>query len=184
MQLPAEDPKEAKREQKRAGLSDWMDLAQKWFAANLRRSVGKAALLAKIEKPAAIERLEEMWPRPELERYMALMRTALGRAGLLRAEDAEPHLADEDRATVLTTLADADVIVVGAGVAGLAAAAHLTAAGRHVEVLEQDVTVGGRVGSSLVDGVWSGSGWWRRCCLRPCTRRRASRTASASAVSS
>lgn len=48
--------------------------------------------------------------------------------------------------------ADADVIVVGAGVAGLAAAAHLTAAGRHVEVLEQDVTVGGRVGSSLVDG--------------------------------
>ena len=48
--------------------------------------------------------------------------------------------------------ADADVIVVGAGVAGLAAAAQLTAAGRHVEVLEQDVTVGGRVGSSLVDG--------------------------------
>lgn len=36
--------------------------------------------------------------------------TALGRAGLLRAEDAEPHLGDEGRATVLTTLADADVI--------------------------------------------------------------------------
>ncbi|MCG2663042.1 MULTISPECIES: DNA primase [Brevundimonas] len=43
MQLPAEDPKEAEREQKRQGLSDWMDLAQKWFAANLRRTPGKAA---------------------------------------------------------------------------------------------------------------------------------------------
>lgn len=43
MQLPAEDPQAAEREQKRQGLSDWMDLAQKWFAANLRRSVGKAA---------------------------------------------------------------------------------------------------------------------------------------------
>lgn len=36
--------------------------------------------------------------------------TALGRAGLLRTEDAEPHLDDDDRQTVLTTLADADVI--------------------------------------------------------------------------
>lgn len=36
--------------------------------------------------------------------------TAVGRAALLRTEDAEPHLADEDRATVLTTLADAEVI--------------------------------------------------------------------------
>lgn len=43
MQLPAEDPQAAEREQKRQGLSDWMDLAQKWFAANLRRTVGKAA---------------------------------------------------------------------------------------------------------------------------------------------
>ncbi|MFC5372298.1 DNA primase [Brevundimonas faecalis] len=43
MQLPAEDPQAAEREQKRQGLSDWMDLAQKWFSANLRRSVGKAA---------------------------------------------------------------------------------------------------------------------------------------------
>jgi len=43
MQLPAEDPQAAEREQKRQGLSDWMDLSQKWFAANLRRSVGKAA---------------------------------------------------------------------------------------------------------------------------------------------
>ena len=40
MQMPAEDPQAAEREQKRAGLSDWMDWAQKWFAANLRRQVG------------------------------------------------------------------------------------------------------------------------------------------------
>jgi DNA primase len=43
MQLPAEDPQAAEREQKRQGLADWMDLSQKWFAANLRRSVGQAA---------------------------------------------------------------------------------------------------------------------------------------------
>lgn len=43
LQMPAEDPQAAEREQKRQGLADWMDLAQKWFAANLRRSVGKAA---------------------------------------------------------------------------------------------------------------------------------------------
>ena len=36
--------------------------------------------------------------------------TALGRAGLLRTEDARPHLDDDDRSTVLTTLADAGVI--------------------------------------------------------------------------
>jgi DNA primase len=42
MALPAEDPKAAEREQKRQGLADWLDLAQKWFAANLRRSAGKA----------------------------------------------------------------------------------------------------------------------------------------------
>ncbi|MHC3126506.1 DNA primase [Brevundimonas sp. GN22] len=42
MQMPAEDPQSAEREQKRAGLSDWMDWAQKWFAANLRRQVGTA----------------------------------------------------------------------------------------------------------------------------------------------
>tara|TARA_R110000787_G_scaffold42574_6_gene104735 strand:+ start:2736 stop:4613 length:1878 start_codon:yes stop_codon:yes gene_type:complete len=43
MQMPAEDPQAVEREQKRQGLTDWMDLAQKWFAANLRRSAGKAA---------------------------------------------------------------------------------------------------------------------------------------------
>lgn len=43
MQLPAEDPHAAEREAKKQGLSDWMDLAQKWFAANLRRGAGQAA---------------------------------------------------------------------------------------------------------------------------------------------
>ena len=43
MALPAEDPQAAKREEQRQGLSDWMNLAQKWFAANLLRSPGKAA---------------------------------------------------------------------------------------------------------------------------------------------
>ncbi|MGV9010848.1 DNA primase [Brevundimonas sp.] len=43
MALPAEDPQAAEREEKRKGLADWLDLSQKWFAANLRRSVGKAA---------------------------------------------------------------------------------------------------------------------------------------------
>jgi DNA primase len=43
MALPAEDPQAAEREAKNQGLTDWMDLAQKWFAANLRRSPGKAA---------------------------------------------------------------------------------------------------------------------------------------------
>ena len=42
MALPAEDPQAAEREQKRQGLADWMDLAQKWFSASLRRQTGKA----------------------------------------------------------------------------------------------------------------------------------------------
>ncbi|WP_241731514.1 copper transporter [Dietzia sp. B44] len=36
--------------------------------------------------------------------------TAVGRAGLLRTEDAEPHLDDDDRETVLTTLSDAGLV--------------------------------------------------------------------------
>lgn len=59
MQMPAEDPQAAEREQKRQGLTGWMDLAQKWFAANLRRSVGKAAreVLEKRGLP------EDQWER-------------------------------------------------------------------------------------------------------------------------
>jgi len=47
---------------------------------------------------------------------------------------------------------DADVIVVGAGLAGLACAVHLTRAGRAVSVLEASDGVGGRVRSDVVDG--------------------------------
>ena len=59
MALPAEDPQAAEREKKRQGLSDWMDLAQKWFAANLRRSVGQATrdYLARRGLP------EDQWDR-------------------------------------------------------------------------------------------------------------------------
>lgn len=45
-----------------------------------------------------------------------------------------------------------DVVVVGAGVAGLAAARHLTGAGLSVLVLEAAGTVGGRMTSEKVDG--------------------------------
>ncbi len=47
---------------------------------------------------------------------------------------------------------DADVIIVGAGLAGLACAVHLTEAGRSVLVLEASDGVGGRVRSDVVDG--------------------------------
>lgn len=41
--VPAPDPRSAELEQKRQGLQDWLELAAKWFAANLRRAPGKAA---------------------------------------------------------------------------------------------------------------------------------------------
>ncbi|WP_231121754.1 NAD(P)/FAD-dependent oxidoreductase [Motilibacter peucedani] len=47
----------------------------------------------------------------------------------------------------------ADVVVVGAGLAGLAAALHLTRAGVEVEVLEAGDAVGGRVRTDRVDGM-------------------------------
>jgi len=42
-------------------------------------------------------------------------------------------------------MADADVLVVGAGMAGLAAAERLAAAGRRVLVLEARDRIGGRI---------------------------------------
>lgn len=47
---------------------------------------------------------------------------------------------------------EVDVVVVGAGLAGLAAAVHLQAAGRSVCVLEASDGVGGRVRTDIVDG--------------------------------
>jgi phytoene dehydrogenase-like protein len=45
-----------------------------------------------------------------------------------------------------------DAVIVGAGLAGLAAAIHLTAAGRNVVVVEASDGVGGRVRTDIVDG--------------------------------
>ncbi len=50
-------------------------------------------------------------------------------------------------------MTDVDVVVVGAGLAGLAAARHLTSAGRTVRVVEASDGVGGRVRSEVVDGI-------------------------------
>lgn len=49
-------------------------------------------------------------------------------------------------------MSDVDVVVVGAGLAGLAAARTLSAAGRRVQVLEASDDVGGRVRTDRVDG--------------------------------
>lgn len=49
-------------------------------------------------------------------------------------------------------MSDAEVVVVGAGLAGLAAARTLEAAGRVVRVLEASDAVGGRVRTDVVDG--------------------------------
>jgi phytoene dehydrogenase-like protein len=49
-------------------------------------------------------------------------------------------------------LQEHDVVIVGAGLAGLAAAIHLTAAGRDVVVVEASDGVGGRVRTDIVDG--------------------------------
>lgn len=48
---------------------------------------------------------------------------------------------------------DADVLIIGAGLAGLAAAREVTLQGRHALVLESSDDVGGRVRTDVVDGM-------------------------------
>src|SRR5439155_20057584 len=43
MSLPAPDPRAAEQDQKRQGLTDWLELAAAWFEGELRRPVGAAA---------------------------------------------------------------------------------------------------------------------------------------------
>ncbi|WP_323748956.1 NAD(P)/FAD-dependent oxidoreductase [Streptomyces sp. PR69] len=72
----------------------------------------------------------------------------------------EHHAHHTDRATAVFTHAarqpdpapHADVVVVGAGVAGLSAARQLTAAGLTVSVLEATSRVGGRMATEEIDG--------------------------------
>lgn len=59
--------------------------------------------------------------------------------------DVKPHQRQE-------IAVDADVIVVGAGLAGLTCARHLDAAGLSVRVLEAGDDIGGRVRTDVVDG--------------------------------
>lgn len=70
------------------------------------------------------------------------------------AHQAEPTETTEHTETTETaeTVEPADVIVVGAGVAGLAAAHHLNRAGLSVTVLEAAPAVGGRMATDKVDG--------------------------------
>ena len=43
MQLPADDPRQAEQEARRYGLIEWLEEAQRWFEAQLRRPPGEAA---------------------------------------------------------------------------------------------------------------------------------------------
>lgn len=70
--LPAADPQAAERETKRLGLQEWLDLAARWFAANLKRAPGK-------EARAYLERRglpEDQWDRFGLG-YAPASRTGL-----------------------------------------------------------------------------------------------------------
>jgi DNA primase len=57
--MPAADPRAAEQEEKRKSLQDWLELASKWFQANLRRQPGieARAYLAKRGLP------EDQWAR-------------------------------------------------------------------------------------------------------------------------
>ena len=70
--MPAPDPQAAQVEAKRAGLTEWMELAARWFEAELRRPPGETAraYLARRALP------EADWPRFRLG-YSPSGRTAL-----------------------------------------------------------------------------------------------------------
>jgi DNA primase len=70
--LPATDPKSAEVEKRRQGLTDWLELAAKWFEAELRRSVGADAR-AYLERRGLPE---EQWSRFRLG-FAPASRTAL-----------------------------------------------------------------------------------------------------------
>ena len=59
--------------------------------------------------------------------------------------DEAPHLSPEELRTTGSSATDVDVVVIGAGVAGLAAARELRAAHLNVTVLEARGRVGGRI---------------------------------------
>jgi DNA primase len=70
--VPAPDPRSAEIEEKRQSLQDWLDLAAKWFEANLKRPPGKEAR-AYLEKRGLPE---DQWARFRLG-FAPAERTAL-----------------------------------------------------------------------------------------------------------
>lgn len=72
MALPAPDPESAERAQKQQGLADWLELAAKWFEAQLRRSPGGAARAELIKRGLP----EDQWDRFRLG-YAPAGRTGL-----------------------------------------------------------------------------------------------------------
>ena len=58
----------------------------------------------------------------------------------------------DDRTSAPSPPSEVEFVVVGAGLAGLAAALTLHRAGREVLILERDESVGGRVRTDLEDG--------------------------------
>lgn len=71
---------------------------------------------------------------------------------LPRADHPGGHVLISSARTRRTSTSDADVVIVGAGLAGLAAAHHLISAGLTVVVLEATSRVGGRMTTDHVDG--------------------------------
>lgn len=85
-------------------------------------------------------------------RFLVSTRTQVfpGRAGAI---DPRPHSrADLGEGHVLSTEHHADVVIIGAGIAGLAAAHQLTRAGVTVTVLEAAPYIGGRMATEELDG--------------------------------